>query len=322
MMAIKMKEIVEDSEEIQDFAKEIAGLKDMSWDITTFEHNIDKIERKAENNMVHIKEQMSNLEAIIKSEEEFIEEIKKESKDYHKNIFYKLYAGAKTSRDILNTVISYLALQLDVYSEAIQKMNYLLKEGKKHGMEKQKIDTELEILKSVKESMIAMAEQNRKTNFERSNASEEKLFKVMDRLTTGIEILVKYVKEEDKKKPDQNFLIQNMTRRMEELERKSKEKPEPREPREHRRPTPKKELPKKVREFKKLKSLIENDGVTDITELADRMDKTPMQIRMMGYKKLVEKASSGSPSEIEENNDMIEPGGVERLDEVGELEED
>lgn len=171
-MAVKTEDLIKIYEDAEEFEDEIAGIKNLTWDLSTFSKNNELIKHKLEILFTHIKEEMSRIGKIIETERETIESYEKHGERIEDTPIWVIYQGSLTVRESLKKIISILSIQLDTLLTVNEKLVSILEDVRKFGYEKQKVELEIEVLRNVTEHMKSFMEQER--NYRKQIAEEEK----------------------------------------------------------------------------------------------------------------------------------------------------
>ena len=284
-MAIRVEELVERGKEIEEVEEELAGIKNLKWDFLSFERNLEIIERKLETSFVHIREAFRNIETS-KEERKNIEALLEKSKEDFSGIpHFHLYENAKKEIELMDNIISILALQLDVLSDVNQKLKDLLMESKRYGVLAQKTQTELDSLREIVNSFKTFMEETRKH-----------LFEVTDRFTAIQTKTYSDIYNALAEIKSQRVDLSPILKRIEELEKRiseleggegeiEMEKME--EKKEETKPTPTSSTSLTAEEIReKMRKLI-MEGITDIEELSKKIGVKPVVLNALGYKKIL-----------------------------------
>ncbi len=291
-MAIKIEELIEKGKGIEDVEEELAGIKELKWDSLNFDENLKIVKNKLDTTFVHIQELLRTIEESRKKREEIEEMLAKRKEDFSSLPHYKLYEQLKVETDLLFNIVSILALQLDTVMSVNEKLKGLLFEAKKYGVLSQKVETELEILRSERDTLKIFMEEMRKHNFEVVDKFTSKITEIYTNLLKAIEE-IRMGKVEVDLTPLQKR-IDELEERIRELESRSEEE---------------KQTIKVVEDVKgkslyeKVKKLMFEEGITDRFEIAERLGVTPMQVSLAGYKELLNKLKEKEKQESEEESE-------------------
>jgi uncharacterized coiled-coil protein SlyX len=294
-MAVKVEELVERGKGVEEVEEELAGIKNLKWDFLGFERNLEIIERKLETSFVHIREALRNIETS-KEERKNIEALLEKSKEDFSGIpHFHLYENAKKEIELMDNIISILALQLDVLSDVNQKLKDLLMESKRYGVLAQKTQTELDSLREIVNSFKTFMEETRKH-----------LFEVTDRFTTiqtkTYSDIYNALAEIKSQRVDLSPLlkrIEELEKRISELEggeegeiemKKMEEKKEEIKPTPTSSPiksSPAPSPPLTAQEIKEKMRKLMMEGITDREELSKRIGIKPEILNALGYKRIL-----------------------------------
>ena len=295
-MPIKAKELIKESGVLEEVEDELAGIRQLSWDFTNFEDNVKFINSKMDVFFTHIQDDLMRLSKLEEGQNELEKKLEKLGEDLSDTPYYKLYEGSKLVRGILFRIIGYLSIQLDVLQTSVNNLVSLLKESKKYGLMKYKAESEIEILKTTRESLINMM---------------DKLFK---EITTTLQTIAKTLGEIKTSTIDLSPVerkLESLEIRLENLERRMEESRV-----EVRTTTPQVQVQTqqlvddRMRKFNELRRLILEEGITDRAELARLLNMTPMQVSLLGYKDLVKQATQ-KEKEVKKEEEEVEEGEEE-----------
>jgi vacuolar-type H+-ATPase subunit I/STV1 len=291
-MAVTLKEFVEETGVIEEVEDELSGVKDLRWDITSYDDNLKVIDNINHTFFVHISEHLKRIEDLKKEIQATEEAVKKEGGEtISADPWYQLYETQKTVEELWLRIVGYLSLQLDVLDKVKLQLAGLIKEARTYGILKQKVETELEVLRDIKQTYIETITKMREHQFENDKRFAELLSNVLGQQKVDLTPLLSR--------------IDMLERRIEEIESKKKSFSEEvaREyPVEVMRPEPLRglELTKAV------ERLIRDEGITDKLEIAKRLNVSPAAVSLAGYKYLIEKYVGKRKEEEEYEEDMEE----------------
>jgi polyhydroxyalkanoate synthesis regulator phasin len=308
-MAVSLKEYVEESGVIEEVEEELAGIKNLNWDVTNYDDNLKAIDHIVHTFFVHISEHLNRINELEKEIKETEELTRKESGETTKtDPWYQLYESQKTILDGWLRVVGYLALQLDVLDKVKNSLAGLLKEARTYGVLKQKVETELEVLKEIKQSYIDSLTKSREHMFEVDKRVSELLNSLVAQqkvdltpLTSKIEMLEKKISDLEEKAKEEKYEVSEYE--------EEKILPE--------RTLPEKKVLKGLELTKAIESLVRDEGITDRLEIAKRLGVSPMAVSLAGYKNIVEKYSKTSEEEETEEEENVEEEGGEENESEG-----
>jgi hypothetical protein len=292
-MAVTLKEFVEETGVIEEVEDELSGIKDLRWDITSYDDNLKAIDNINNTFFVHISEHLKRISDLKKEIQATENAIRKEGGEtISADPWYQLYETGKTVEELWLRVVGYLSLQLDVLDKVKLQLAGLIKEARSYGIMKQKVETELEVLRDIKQTYIETITKMREHQFENDKRFAELLNNVLNQQKVDLTPLLNR--------------IDMLERRIEDMESKKKsftEKDFLREyPVEVMRPEPLKGLEL----TKAIERLIRDEGITDKLEIAKRLNVSPASVSLAGYKHLIEKYAGKKKMEEEEYEEAIE----------------
>jgi predicted RNase H-like nuclease (RuvC/YqgF family) len=297
-MAVSLKEFVEKSGVAEEVEDELTGIKELKWDMLSYEDNLKKIDSTMKVFHVHINELMSRIEELKEGIKDVEELAKKEAGDPSGDVWYQLYEREKDVEAIWFRIIGYLALQIDVLSMTLSNLMVILKDARESGIIKQKLEVELEILKTTVDNLMKVIDTWRQHMIE----NDRRVLEVV-KSVTGVSSEEKIAELEEK--------IEELEQKIEELEEmryeeikdladKSPQSP-PEEEVKPEQPQKEKERKEKKPESKKLSGieltleierLVREEGITSDVEIAKRLGVSPLSVRLAGFKEILERYSS------------------------------
>jgi chromosome segregation ATPase len=282
-MVVSVKEFIEESGVLEEVEDELSGIKNLNWDITTYADNLNIINNTIHSFFVHISEHLKRIEDLREEIKKVEEMASKEAGDSSADPWYQLYQSQKAIENFWFRIVGYLSLQLDVLDKANSKLAGLLSEARRYGILKQRVETELETLKALKESFMETLTKMREHLFE----VDKRVGEVLSQIITATQ-----------QKVDLTPIMQ----RIEKLEEEIEEIKVGREERVERVEM-EEEKPKKLSGIaltNAIENLVKNEGITDRVEIARRLGVSPMQVSMAGYKNILAKYSKVESEEEEE----------------------
>lgn len=290
------KDIISSSgleEELQD---QLLGLKALSWDISKVEVTAKQVDNIVNGLSIHVSEHFSQLDRLKESEKEILEILEKETRDFKNNPLYQLYDAANTSTELLKRIIGYLALEVEVLSNTNNKFLDLLIDAKMYGIQKQKIETELTVLNSVKSTFGDLLEKISKSYDERLKYQTQMFSESQERSMNGFNNILKETtkvvetlkdsRDSSKALGDVQNLAEVVKKLSEEIEKmKSKKKEEVETEVKTVQPQqyyiePETSTSRSKKQFEQLVNLMRG-GITDRGELLTRLHISPGQLNTM-----------------------------------------
>lgn len=312
-MPITAKELVEMQKLGEEIEEEIAGIRTMIWDLGNAEENVKIVNHRMEVLFTHIQEELSRINEIKKKMDLVEDALRKQSIDLSGTPLYELYEGSKTINDSLSRIIGILAVQLDALSHVTTKLCDIVRDVRKFGIEKMRIEGEMEALREMRETMKAfmqeevkvrreMWEVERKNYFEALSSFERKISDIFEKLHQTLASLIELkaginVNELTNKIRDLEEKISNIESKMYEQQvsvpitqiRKS-------------------QLPL----FDAMEKLVREEGITDKMQMVERLRElgyeniTPRKILAYGFKDLVKRYSQIKEEEVKEEEEIEE----------------
>lgn len=298
-MVIKLEQIIVDKELQDDIEKEVFGIHKMVWDYLTFDENLKEVNHKGEIMLNSVLEQLKRLEENSRFINDFEAKLKKEDTNYQRNHWYRIYENCREQVNSLMLVIQYIQGIHNMKDISLEKMRELMVELRRYGILKQKVDTELEILKTLKESMTTTQEQLKKTLIEMQLQSDQRIYNM---LANVIQTFI------DLKSKDTAKVTEELRMLREEIKKQEREPimiPQPQPIMQDIYVDKRTQINTQL--FNELERLIRDEGITDKIELAKRLKVTPKKLESLGYKELVEKYSeiTSNEKEIKFNDDLL-----------------
>jgi hypothetical protein len=287
-MVVSVKEFIEESGVLEEVEDELSGVKNLNWDVTNYADNLNIINSVIHSFFVHISEYLKRIEDLREEIKKVEEMASKEAGDSSADPWYQLYQAQKQIESFWFRIVGYLSLQLDVLDKTNSKLSGLLNEARRYGILKQRVETELEALKALKESFIEILTKMR-----------EHLFEVDKRVGEVLSQIVVAAQQ----KVDLTPIMQRIEKLEMEIEKvkKMKEIEEKEEVEEVRVEEEKPKRLKGIELTNAIENLIKNEGITDRVEIAKRLGVSPMQVSMAGYKHILAKYSKIESEEEEES---------------------
>jgi hypothetical protein len=281
-MVVSVKEFIEESGVLEEVEDELSGIKNLNWDITTYADNLNIINNTIHSFFVHISEHLKRIEDLREEIKKVEEMANKEAGDSSADPWYQLYQAQKQIEGFWFRIVGYLSLQLDVLDKANSKLSGLLSEARRYGILKQRVETELETLKALKESFMETLTKMREHLFE----VDKRVGEVLSQIITATQ-----------QKVDLTPIMQRIEKLEEEIEEVKEVKKEEKVERVEE------EKPKELRGIEltnAIENLIKNEGITDKVEIARRLGVSTHQVAMAGYKHILAKYSKIESEEEEE----------------------
>jgi polyhydroxyalkanoate synthesis regulator phasin len=299
-MAVSLKEFVEKSGVAEEVEDELTGIKELKWDMLSYEDNLKKIDSAMKVFHVHINELMSRIEELKEGIKDVEELAKKEAGDPSGDVWYQLYEREKDVEALWFRIIGYLALQIDVFSMTLSNLMVLLKDARESGILKQKLEVELEILKTTVDNLMKVIDTLRQHMIE----NDRRVLEVV-KSVTGLSTEEKIAELEGK--------IEELEQKIEELEEMKYEevkslaekfpqpplekevKPEQKEDKKEKKSELKKPESKKLSGIElmlEIERLVREEGITSDIEIAKRLGVSPLSVRLAGFKEILERYSS------------------------------
>jgi len=295
-MAVTLKEFVEETGVIEEVEDELSGIKDLRWDITSYDDNLKVVDNINHTFFVHISEHLKRI-ADLKKEIQVTEDaVKREGGEtVSADPWYQLYETHKTIEELWLRIVGYLSLQLDVLDKVKLQLAGLIKEARTYGILKQKVETELEVLKDIKQTYIETITKVREHQFENDKRFAELLGSVLNQQKVDLTPLLNR--------------IDILERRIEEIESKKKSIAETEIVRDYPVEVIRPEPLRGLELTKAIEKLIRDEGITDKLEIAKRLNVSPTAVSFAGYKQLIEKYAGKKKEgekEYEENMEELE----------------
>jgi hypothetical protein len=292
-MAVTLKEFVEETGVIEEVEDELSGIKNLRWDITSYDDNLKVVDNINHTFFVHISEHLKRI-ADLKKEIQVTEDaVKKEGGEtVSADPWYQLYETQKTVEELWLRIVGYLSLQLDVLDKIKIQLAGLIKEARTYGILKQKVETELEVLRDIKQTYIETITKMREHQFENDKRFAELLSSVLSQQKVDLTPLLNR--------------IDMLERRIEEMESKKKSFAETEVVKEYPIEVMRPEPLKGLELTKAVERLIRDEGVTDKLEIAKRLNVSPAAVSLAGYKYLIEKYAGKKKMEEEEYEEEFE----------------
>jgi hypothetical protein len=288
-MGVTLKEFVEETGIIEEVEDELSGIKNLRWDITSYDDNIKEIDNINHTFFVHISEHLKRIADLKKEIQTTEDAVRKEGGEtVSADPWYQLYETHKTVEELWLRIVGYLSLQLDVLDKAKLQLAGLIKEARTYGILKQKVETELEVLKDIKQTYIETITKMREQQFENDKRFAELLSNVLGQQKVDLTPLLNR--------------IDMLERRIEEMESKKKSFAETDVLREYPIEVMKPEPLKGLELTKAIERLIRDEGITDRLEIAKKLNVSPLAVSLAGYKQLIEKYSGKEGDEEYEEN--------------------
>jgi hypothetical protein len=292
-MAVTLKEFVEETGVIEEVEDELSGIKDLRWDITSYDDNLKMIDNINHTFFVHISEHLKRIDDLKKEIKVTEDAIRKEGGEaISADPWYQLYETGKTIEELWLRVVGYLSLQLDVLDKVKLQLAGLIKEARTYGILKQKVETELEVLRDIKQTYIETITKMREHQFENDKRFAELLSNVLGQQKIDLTPVLNR--------------IDMLERRIEEVESKKKSFAETDVSREYPIEVMKPEPLKGLELTKAVERLIRDEGVTDKLEIAKRLNVSPAAVSLAGYKYLIEKYIGKKKEEEKEYEEIME----------------
>jgi hypothetical protein len=276
-MVVSVKEFIEESGVLEEVEDELSGIKNLNWDITTYADNLNIINNTIHSFFVHISEHLKRIEELREEIKKVEETASKEAGDCSADPWYQLYQAQKQIEGFWFRIVGYLSLQLDALDKANSKLSGLLSEARKYGILKQKVETELETLKTLKESFIETLTKMREHMFE----VDKRVGEVLSQTVASAQ-----------QKVDLTPILQRIEKLEMEIEKvKGMEEVGEEEKVEEFEVEEKPKRLKGIELTNAIENLIKNEGITDKVEIAKRLGVSLHQIAMAGYKHILAKYS-------------------------------
>jgi len=297
-MAVSLKEFVEKSGVAEEVEDELTGIKELKWDMLSYEDNLKKIDSTMKVFHVHINELMSRIEELKNGIKDVEELAKKEAGDPSGDVWYQLYEREKDVEALWFRIIGYLALQIDVLSMTLSNLMVILKDARESGIVKQKLEVELEILKTTVDNLMKVIDTLRQHMIE----NDKRVLEVV-KSVTGVSAEEKVAELEEKIKDLEEKIEMLEEMKYEEIKSLADKSSQP-PPEEEVKPEQKddkKEKKEKKTESKKLSGieltleierLVREEGITSDVEIAKRLGVSPLSVRLAGFKEILERYSS------------------------------
>jgi len=295
-MAVSLKEFVEKSGVAEEVEDELTGIKGLKWDMLSYEENLKKIDSAMKVFHVHINELMSRIEELKDGIKDVEELAKKEAGDPSGDIWYQLYEREKDVEALWFRIIGYLALQIDVFSMTLSNLMVLLKDARESGILKQKLEVELEILKTTVDNLMKVIDTLRQHMIE----NDKRVLEVV-KSVTGVSSEEKIAELEEKIKDLEEKIEILEEMKYEEVKSLADKSSQPPPEEEIKPEQPQKERKEKKPESKKLSGieltleierLVREEGITSDVEIAKRLGVSPLSVRLAGFKEILERYSS------------------------------
>jgi len=295
-MVVSLKEFVEKSGVAEEVEDELTGIKGLKWDMLSYEENLKKIDSAMKVFHVHINELMSRIEELKDGIKDVEELAKKEAGDPSGDIWYQLYEREKDVEALWFRIIGYLALQIDVFSMTLSNLMVLLKDARESGILKQKLEVELEILKTTVDNLMKVIDTLRQHMIE----NDKRVLEVV-KSVTGVSSEEKIAELEEKIKDLEEKIEILEEMKYEEVKSLADKSSQPPPEEEIKPEQPQKERKEKKPESKKLSGieltleierLVREEGITSDVEIAKRLGVSPLSVRLAGFKEILERYSS------------------------------
>jgi hypothetical protein len=292
-MAVTLKEFVEETGVIEEVEDELTGIKNLRWDITSYDDNLKVVDNINHTFFVHISEHLKRI-ADLKKEIQVTEDaVKKEGGEtVSADPWYQLYETQKTVEELWLRIVGYLSLQLDVLDKVKIHLAGLIKEARTYGILKQKVETELEVLRDIKQNYIETMTKMREHQFENDKRFAELLSNVLGQQKVDLTPLLNKV--------------EMLERRIEQMESNKKSFTETDVLREYPIEVTKTEPLRGLELTKAVERLIRDEGITDKLEIAKRLNVSPTAVSFAGYKHLIEKYVGKRKEEVKEYEESME----------------
>lgn len=297
-IAISMKELTKVYENAEEFEEEISGIRKLMWDLSTYSKNVEQIKNKMEVLFTHIKEELSRIEKLSSIEKETIDQFEKHGIKIEDTQIGVIYKGSLSIRESLKKIICILSLQIDVLNVVIEHLTNMLDDVKKFGYEKQKIETQIDVLKNTVEYLKNFMEQER--NYRKQiNEDERRIFlnmieesnknfsKMLEKMNDFIENVANLRHEDLAFIKNYEREILDLKDRLEYLENSISEIMQSR--------TTEAGQKRYANLYEAMKDIIFEKGITDKEMLIEELKRlgfenvTPRKLAAFGYAQLVEK---------------------------------
>jgi chromosome segregation ATPase len=183
-MVVSLKEFIEESKVLEEVEDELAGIRGMTWHMTNYSENLETIKNITKTFYVHISELLDRINEIKYEQEKIKNELDKQGIDYSGDPWYVIYKSQETVDDLRLRIIGYLSLMLDTLNTVVNNLKMLLNEARSYGIMKQKVETELEVIKELKNNFIETLAKMREHTFENDKRIAEILNKLILRQET------------------------------------------------------------------------------------------------------------------------------------------
>ena len=317
-MAVSLKEFIEESGVKEEVEDELAGISKLSWDFTNFSENIKLVRQTLHVFFVHISDELNRINELRRQIQKSRDELIKFGGPYKEDPWYELYESNEMVLQIWFKVVGYLALEVDILDKVVSHLVDLLSQAKSHGLLKAKVETELEILNTLKQNFI----ETMKVLSDKVNESNNRLVTVLEQLL-----------QQQKGQVDLSPLISRINQLEAEIEALRlrmensagftypSNQPQPSYPTQS--PTLQKRELSSTELVEEIERLVRDEGITDRVEIAKRLGVSPMRVSLAGFKEIVKKYSKkvNEPTKIEESKENGTIGFEEEdINEIGENE--
>jgi hypothetical protein len=198
-MVVSLKEFIEESKVLEEVEDELAGIRGMTWHMTNYSENLETIKNITKTFYVHISELLDRINEIKYEQEKIKNELDKQGIDYSGDPWYVIYKSQETVDDLRLRIIGYLSLMLDTLNTVVNNLKMLLNEARSYGIMKQKVETELEVIKELKNNFIETLAKMREHTFENDKRIAEILNKLILRQETYSSTFTEKIEKLDEK---------------------------------------------------------------------------------------------------------------------------